>query len=145
MASAGMVTVSFPRNIRYMVSGFENCANVIAAVRRYKKAHPQTTWDIYAEASPFKAERSKVWGACKRVAKSEFEIQRIHAFPAYEIQVKLPAREAMEDDSDGVSGDGFIKFVGMNKYTLKLSFGTEALAFLGWSNEHADECVQIFI
>lgn len=62
-----IVTVQYPRNIRYMVSGFDNCANVIAAVRRYKKAQPHTIWDVYAEASPFKAERSKVWGACKRV------------------------------------------------------------------------------
>ena len=125
------------------MSGFDNCANVIAAVRRYKKAQSHTIWDVYAEASPFKAERSKVCGACKRVAKSESETLKVHAFPAYEVQVELPLREAMEDDGDGALGDGYIKFVSMNKYTLKLPFGTEALAFLDWTNEHADECIQI--
>ena len=146
LAGSGTLTVDFPRNIRYKVSGFDgNCSSVIAAIRKYRRDHVATSWDIYAEASPFKAERSKVWAAMRRIAKSEFEEVREEGFPEYSIKVKLPVDMVDVDDVDDAPGDGFIKFVSMNKYTLRLTFGVEALAFLQWDEGHANECVQVFL
>ena len=146
LARTGTVTVEYPRNIRYKVSAFDgNCSSVIAATRKHKKENQLVPWDVYAEASPFKAERSKAWAALRRIAKAEFDTVKEEGFPEYTISVKLPTQEEeMEDDGAIGDDDGYIRFASMNKYTLKLTFGIEALAFLQWNEEHARECVAVF-